>query len=128
MKKEEPKIVIGIQAGDTKIVLTEEDAKKLYEKLHELFGKKVETQNPWYVPIPTWPVWPALPTWPSYPLYPANPPYWISTSTTSVDPYYVGDSTSVIVTTGTITTTNNDNNTYTIANPIVSSGNTVNIY
>jgi hypothetical protein len=65
-EKDTVEMVIGIQIRDTKILLSEEDAKALYAKLHEMFGKKVEVQkeyvpyNPWYVPNPDirpTPVW-----------------------------------------------------------------------
>jgi hypothetical protein len=74
-EKDTVEMVIGIQIRDTKILLSEEDAKALYAKLHEMFGKKVEVQkeyvyNPWVVPnYPTYP--PISPIW----VTPINPPW-----------------------------------------------------
>lgn len=111
MEKDTVEMVIGIQIRDTKILLSEEDAKALYTKLHEMFGKKVKTEkeyipyNPWIVPTyPTYP--PISPIW----IAPINPPwkYDVWCGATS------GSGTSSTCTIDTTTETNGSSITYRI--------------
>jgi hypothetical protein len=52
----EMKVVIGIEIEGTKLILTEEAARELYQKLDKMFGSKV-ISYPWI--YPTYPVHPA---------------------------------------------------------------------
>ena len=78
---EDIKVVIGIEIRGEKLLLSEEEAKALYGKLHQLFKDKKVEFVPYNVPIvcPTYPVVP----FPYYKTPKFNPYDWPNITVTS---------------------------------------------
>lgn len=67
-------VKITIEADGKELVLSMDQAKKLYVNLKELFTEKADSQ----------PVWPSVPWYPAYPVYPYDGTYYTTFGTVGI--------------------------------------------